>query len=236
MSKVNDYYNKCATCENYALGSKSSMKAGVGFRCSKYGKAMPMDDHCASHMFMSGYSWNRRVTDQDITSAEKMLRSPNSFCFITTAIVEILQDDYGYVVLDKLKHFRNDVLQANPVWHAILRNYDVVGPKIADALRNDPDRLEVCKTLFRKYLNKCAMLVDSGDDVKDNTLIDDVYNPYYQRFVQEYVAMTNWLANKYGIENTFEDVVFSEDEVSYMGHGNPEEEKIQKGFGHKLIK
>ena len=94
---------------------------------------------------------------------------------------------------------------------------------------DDPERFEVASELYRTYLNKCAFLADSGDDVKANTLIDDVANPYYIKLVEIYVEMTNWLANKYGIENTFDNsVVFSDDEVTLMGHGSPEEELRQR--------
>ena len=166
MSKVDEYYKKCATCDNYALGSKSSMRAGVGFRCAKYGTCKRMDDYCNSHLIMSGYSWNRHVTDKMISDAEKMVYQPNSNCFITTAIIEILQDDFGYVVLDKLKHFRNDVLQKNSIWYPILENYDTVGSKLAGLLRTDVNRKDIAAALFHNYLIRCSYLVDCGDDIK----------------------------------------------------------------------
>ncbi len=232
MSKVNDYYGKCATCTNYALGSASSMKSGVGFRCSKYGTFKSMNDYCNPHLIMSGYTYNRRVTDSNISSAEKMVTSSNSNCFITTAVIDILHEEYGHVLLNKLKHFRNDVLQQNPAWHPILHNYDNIGPQIADKLRNDPDAFNIADDLLVKYLIHCGALIEYGDDIKKYTEMEDIKNPAYKSAIELYVGMTNWLAQHYNIENRFDHtIVYSAEEAPLMGHGNPE---VERGFTREL--
>lgn len=204
MSRVKDYEGKCATCNNYALGSKSQLKPGVGFRCFKYGEAKSMSDHCNSHLIMAGYDFNRKVTDKDILDAEKMINATPG-CFITTIVVDILGKPDNCNALEILRKFRSEVMQPNKQYHAYLNHYDTIGPQIARNIENDLNKMEVAKTAYENYiLPVCALVLNQRNDEAINL----------------YIEMTNILAHMYQIENTYDyNVCYSLDEAKLAGHG-----------------
>lgn len=204
MSRLKDYDGKCATCKNYALGSRAQLKPGIGFRCSKYGEAKSMNDQCSSHFFLDGYNYNRNVTEKDITDAEKMINK-SSDCFITTVVVHILGYMDTYFVLDILRKFREQVMQPNPEYHMYLKNYDEIGPKIAACIETDPHKVEVAIDIYDKYLLRICTLIN---------------NNYYDEAIELYVDMTNALAGIYKIENEFDvNVHYTKEQAKKAGHG-----------------
>lgn len=204
MSRLKDYNGKCATCKNYALGSRAQLKPGVGFRCSKYGEAKSMNDYCSEHFFLNGYNFNGNVTDKDITDAEKMINS-SSNCFITTIVVHILGYMNIHYVLELLRNFRDNVMQPNPEYHMYLKHYDVIGPKIANCIENDLNREEIAIYVYDNYLINICRLIE---------------NNYYDEAIELYVDMTNTLANLYKIENEFDvNVHYTKEQAKQAGHG-----------------
>ncbi len=204
MSRLKDYDGKCATCKNYALGSRAQLKPGVGFRCSKYGEAKSMSDYCNSHFIMAGYDYNRNVTEKDIMDAEKMINS-SSNCFITTIVVHILGYMNIHYVLELLRNFRDNIMQPNPEYHMYLKNYDIIGPKIANCIENDLNREEIAIYVYDNYLINICKFIESN---------------YYDEAIELYVQMTDFLANLYNIENVFDvNAYYTKDEIKSAGHG-----------------
>ena len=201
MSLVNDYYGKCATCENYALGSKAHLKPNVGYTCYKYKKAMPLDESCGSHILMAGYSRNKRVTDHDISSAKKAIGESN--CFITTTVVNMLGLDDHSEVLETLREFRDKALQVNPKYHFVLEHYDRIGPEIAYAMQNDSNGKQVAEWLYQRFLSPVASIISLARHISKETEEIEYIEPFVEDAVIKYINMTQYLAQKYEINNTY---------------------------------
>ena len=84
-------------------------------------------------------------------------------CFITTIVVECLGYDDYCKYLETLRGFRDDVMKKDPVQYGlILDEYDKVGPVIAAAISNDPQRVNLAKELLEKYIKPVCLFVDKG--------------------------------------------------------------------------
>lgn len=73
-------------------------------------------------------------------------------CYITTIIVEILGFDDYCQCLEQLRAFRDQVMKNEPKYQDILKEYDEVGPRIAESLHNAPDKKEIAESIFETYI------------------------------------------------------------------------------------
>ncbi len=105
----------------------------------------------------------------------------SSDCYITTIVHKILGKEDNTEVLENLRAFRNDVLQKNEKYSYILREYDVIGPRIAKCLEEDNDK-KLCKYLYDKYLVKVS---------------EDIKSKNYLRAITKYEMLTSSLALYY---------------------------------------
>lgn len=86
----------------------------------------------------------------------------SSGCFITTVISKILgHDDKGYI-LTILRNFRKNILQQDSNYKQLLVEYDIIGPMIADALINDPNRVMIANNLYENILKKIVIDLEKG--------------------------------------------------------------------------
>ena len=72
--------------------------------------------------------------------------------YIVSAIFEKLGLSENYECIALLEYFRENVLEKDPKYIDTLAEYDIVGPKIAEELVNDPDFKELSKKLIQVYL------------------------------------------------------------------------------------
>lgn len=133
-----------------------------------------------------------------------------SSCFITTVTCSILGKEDNDLVMQKLRNFRNNVLQKNEEYYEILKLYDVIGPIIANKLINDSEK-ELFTPVLYSALSNITKLIDKE---------------YYELAIEKYRVMTLLLINRYNLKHLFNYIVdnnfgYSDNEFdpAIAGHG-----------------
>jgi hypothetical protein len=98
-------------------------------------------------------------------------------------LCDILKMPDNNTYLETMRKFRNDILQTNDKYKNILVEYDIIGPKIANALNNDPQKETIAKKYFDAYIP---------------AIIYNINNEKYDNAVFFYKTMTNLLKSFYG--------------------------------------
>ena len=139
-------------------------------------------------------------------------------CFITTVACEILNKKDDNEVMQNLRKFRDNVLQENEEYFDVLKEYDTVGPVLADRLRNDENREVIAETLYEKILKPISVLV-SEDKI--------------EKAVESYYVMTLLLVNYYGLKHDYNNVkengyYYESFDSKTAGHGKKLEMVLKK--------
>lgn len=92
-------------------------------------------------------SWYRQYVDPQDTCSRAMKRG----YYVSTAICDVLGIDQMSDVPNSIKNFSINVLQKDKKYEALLKKYDQVGSKVADAIMVDRDR-QLCEVIYQKYL------------------------------------------------------------------------------------
>ena len=142
----------------------------------------------------------------------------SSGCFITTVTCEILGNPDDSQVMNDLRRFRDEVLQKDEKYYEILKEYDVVGPELADCIRNDKDREMMAKGLYENALLPIRKLI---------------LNNEYDKAVEKYYIMTLMLVSYYGLKHEYnsakdQDYGCQEFHPDMAGHGKPDSHKLVK--------
>lgn len=131
-------------------------------------------------------------------------QSDSSGCFITTVACKILGKSDNDDVLNNLRFLRDKVLKSNPKYYYLLKDYDKIGPKIADAILHDKDRVIMANTIYNKTLVPVSKMIS---DKK------------YDQAICNYEFMTNLLVNYYGLEDLYDKSDDKDFDLSTSGHG-----------------
>lgn len=131
-------------------------------------------------------------------------QSESSGCFITTVACWILGKSDNDDVLNNLRFLRDKVLKSNPKYYYLLKDYDKIGPKIADAILHDKDRVIMANTIYNKTLVPVSKMIS---DKK------------YDQAICNYEFMTNLLVNYYGLEDLYDKSDDKDFDLSTSGHG-----------------
>ncbi len=151
----NELYGKCGGCnymnpENYTSGFFS----GYSYKCTKKGGYYPWNDRVC-------YSVDY-VDPERIDCVERYYNFTGRRYFILTAIFEILGfslDNRMYIEIKSLI----DSVREDETTKIEAIEYDIVGMDIANCLRKDEDKLELCNRLFENYILKLYCLVELND-------------------------------------------------------------------------
>lgn len=137
-------------------------------------------------------------------------RSDSSGCFITTVVCDILGKKDNDKVLQTLREFRDNVLQKNKKYEDLLKGYDNIGPRIADAIVNDKDNKKLASFLYSDVIVPISKQIE---------------NKNYSRAINNYEIMTLSLINYYGIKHEY-------NEAKDKDYGYKPQEFDQKTAGH----
>lgn len=189
------YESYCAAC-TYMKDEQYYGK----FWCERKGEYRPANDsRCGSFC-----EANRRSN----TSRENMLSYSQSYgnsgCYLTTIMCKLLGYDDDNYYLNKLRSFRDNVMQTNPNYIPLLLTYDVVGPVISERLANDPEGKTIANTFFNNYISKAVIAINEKE---------------YQSAINIYTAMTKALAEKYNIIIPVMEVRSQDINPTTLGHG-----------------
>lgn len=136
-------------------------------------------------------------------------QSQSSGCFITTIVCDILKKQDNDELLENLREFRNNILQPNENYHDILKEYDVIGPKLADCIINDHDKEKMASCLYENALLPINKKIN---------------NKEYDSAIEMYYLMTLSLVNYYGLKHEYgeikeRDYDYEDFNPSKSGHG-----------------
>ena len=109
----------------------------------------------------------------------------SSGCFITTIACSILKRKDNDKVLNNLRYLRDDILQKDPKYHNLLKDYDNIGPQIASCLEKDEKREEISLDLYNNILTPISNLIDKKE---------------YNQACRAYYTMTLFFKDYYGLE------------------------------------
>lgn len=165
----------CAACTY--LGENADYNGK--YYCSKKGDVYACDPKCYS--FCEAYGRSNSARENMYDNSQK---HQSSGCYLTTTMCNILNypDDNYY--LQTLRMFRDSILKTNINYIPLLLTYDIIGPQIADNLKQDKDNKIIATTLFTDYIKRA---------------VDAIENNKIQEAVNIYIAMTTSLAERYNI-------------------------------------
>lgn len=181
------YENKCGSCY-WLRDMDNDNTMFCGSSCEK--------GHC---IYLKGCYY----PDDSICSYYKDKSSylPGGGCYITTIVCDMLGFDDKCNILETLRGFRKNVMQKNTEYKDVLYEYDVAGPEIAKAIKEDND-LELIHGMLDFYILPVVGLIRNNN---------------YKEAVARYKNMTKALENYYGIE--YNGLVPTNYDYKNGGHG-----------------
>ena len=196
---------KCADCTY--LNLEDFNDDGEYWCDKKCERHLATDPECGS--FCKAYSRSSGAISNAI-SYSKSKTEPD--CYLTTMLCNILNLPDDNIYLETIRNFRKNVLQKDEKYKALLVEYDIVGPVIANALANDPLR----ETIAKVYLNNFIIPITQFINNKEN-----------DRAVDKYYQMTNNLKTFYGLNNYNVSVKEIDNaDIGKSGHGKYIQKKI----------
>ena len=164
------YDNRCGSCGYFNMNDRDNFK----YKCTRRGFRVGAEES------KCGYYTYDSTRDYD-----ELHRIDNpSGCYITTIMCEILGLPDNSEILETLRAFRDNVLQKNPKYYLILLQYDIYGPLISINLKNDSNKVNICRDLVKRYFAPIKVFID------DN---------HYDEAITFYARMVNELKARYGI-------------------------------------
>jgi hypothetical protein len=144
----------------------------------------------------------------------------SSGCFVTTIACQILGLTDDNFVLNNLRNFRDNILQVDEKYYDILKEYDVIGPKIVDAILNDKDKKQMALGLYQYSLLPINDLISKRE---------------YDKAVETYYLTTLMLINYYGLKHEYNhirdnDYYYEEFKAKEAGHGYKKIKNIKGTF------
>ncbi|HPF83622.1 MAG TPA: hypothetical protein PLV83_05645 [Bacilli bacterium] len=174
--------NTCSSCTNLNLDKEYS-SCDCKYWCDKFHE-WHYADEASCYDFTKAYSRSDSVATSYYNKSVESQNRNNSGCFITTIVCEILGKKDCDETLKKLRFFRDNYMHKDRKYCDILYTYDVVGPIIAENLRNDNNKKEIAQNLYNIGISKVAEYID---------------NKKYSKAVALYKSMTELLIEGYHI-------------------------------------
>ena len=149
-------------CKNCSKCDVNNVKFAVNDEDYKLYYCNTLDKYVAGFMGQECYCFT--PTNNPVNNAINKLRLKYG-CFITTAVVDICKKPDDCELMMKIRDFRNNVLQKSEKYDELLKEYDYVGPQIAEKLLNASDygydRYAISSALLKMYLEPCKGYLDS---------------------------------------------------------------------------
>ena len=196
----------CGECTYLDISSGNSSGA---FWCEKkLERHLATDIECGS--FCRAYS----RSSSSINNAIEYSNNHNSGggCFLTTMICKLLKLQDNNIYLETMRNFRNNILQKDEKYKSLLVEYDVIGPKISNALENDIIGEKIAIACFYKYIKPITTYIT---------------NKEYENAVNLYIDMTTTLKRIYNLEGKNISIVeINNADIEKSGHVKYVQKKI----------
>lgn len=188
------YDRQCGNCLEFKdkdntkkLFDTRYAKSEKGY-CEYYGYYYWADDSCSYHY---------KDRDTYVPSA----------CYITTIICDVLEFEDDCSVLTNLRKFRDNVMQKDPKYLKLLLEYDVIGPKIADSIRDEYKKTQD-KEMWIQFYN--FYLAPTSNLIADNK---------YEDAITRYMEMISSLKEYFCFENIDLEQIANNYDMQNGGHG-----------------
>lgn len=163
----------------------------------------------ACYRFCKAYNRNSSVADSAYNYSIE--HSSSSGCYLTTMICNILKFPDNNKFLNTMRDFRNNVLQNDENYKPLLVEYDIIGPKISEAISNDPLNKLIASKYLQKFIIPIVLLIEhQKTDIAVNL----------------YKNMTNELKTLYNINSPISNLEIDTADIKESGHGIYKVKKI----------
>lgn len=177
--------------------------------CDKNLERHPATDTKCSK-FCKAYSRSDSAIKNAIEYSQSYISS--SPCYLTTILCSILNLNDDNIYLKTIREFRKNILQKDEKYKPLLVEYDIIGPKIAECISNDPLKRKIAEIYFNKYIVDIFSLI---------------LNKQTDKAIEQYKKMTNDLKHFYKLNNyniTVEQI--NNADIEKSGHGKYIQKKI----------
>ena len=106
-------------------------------------------------------------------------------CYLTTTMCNILGYEDNCITLDTLINFRDEYMKETPECLPLLKDYDIVGPKICEKLEKDENKTRTAHIMLIEYITPAINCINNG---------------YYDDAIEFYKDMTLSLMHYYGLD------------------------------------
>ena len=198
---------RCAECTYLEINEEGNIYGA--FWCSR-----KLERHLATDVECSSFCRDYDRNNSSIKNAIDFSNSKNSpsTCYLTTMLCNILGLADNNIYLETMRNFRKNILQKNEQHKSLLVEYDIIGPKIAEALSNDPLKEEIAKIYFNRAIIPIINLIN---------------NKNYGSAINIYKTMTIDLKNFYKLDGQNISIEKINDaDIEKSGHGKYIQKKI----------
>ena len=159
--------------------------------------------------FCRAYDRPNSVSDSYAYYSKNKVSS--SGCYLTTMMCNILKMSDNNPFLNSIRSLRNNVMQKDEKYKALLVEYDVIGPTIAHNLSIDPLKYQIAANGFFKYIKPISKLIKEKK---------------YDEAISSYKEMTDKLKSFYHIDTVIEADMIENVDIKNSGHGIYKSKKI----------
>jgi hypothetical protein len=144
MAGTSWYVSNCKDCVSIDLKDRNKYDTSEAW-CSEYRRYVNPNDRACSNRFKN----------------DDYKNPPSSDCYLTTIVCEILGYPDDCDTLKTLRSFRDEYLKQNEEYIPLLLEYDIVGPKIAEAIRKSLKPDVFAHYLLSNYITPTVKCVKS---------------------------------------------------------------------------
>lgn len=189
---------QCAECTY--LDTNSGDSYGKFYCEKKYERHLASDPECGR--FCKAYSRDYGTIKNAL---EYSSSHSSSGCYITTMLCTILMISDQDLHLNEMRGFRDNFLQKDEKYKKLLVEYDIIGPKIANALSKDPLKKKIAIKLFYKYIVP---------------IIKNIKSKNNEEAINLYISMTEFLKKLYNLDGVnVSKLEIDEADIKSSGHG-----------------
>lgn len=94
----------------------------------------------------------------------KSSRLPGGACYLTTAMVDVLELPDDTFCLEVLRKYRDTYLINTEDGPAILNDYDTVGSIISERIKNDENCFGIATTMYHQYISPAVQNILQGNN------------------------------------------------------------------------
>ena len=177
-ARSSEYFNnylvgKCASCEYFDINNRtsSSMLFGEKYKCTKRGRPVSWKESTCSRV--------KEISPSIVDCYQRYIKLTRYF--ILTTICDILGIDKNNRIYQEICALIATVREDETTTKEA-NLYNMFGPEIADALRMDPDNVNVCEFLLNNFLTKVYISIELNNTSDAIKIYQDMVEYLFLRY------------------------------------------------------